>query len=88
MRVLGNLLASLTAAVWLVAIAVMAIQNVAPISLRFFAWESIELPFGIALAFSVSAGFVAGAVLPLLWVGVRRVAPRRRAAAEPLEPWE
>ncbi len=87
MRVLRNFLASLMLAGWLIAIAVLSIQNVTPISLRFFTWQSVELPFGVALAFSVSTGVVIGAFLPLL-PGGRRARSRRQfsAAAEPWSP--
>ena len=85
MRVLRNFLASLMLAGWLIAIAVLSIQNVTPISLRFFTWQSVELPFGVALAFSVSAGVVIGAFLPLL-PGGRRARPRRQSSAA-AEPW-
>ncbi len=91
MRVLTNLLASSLIALWLVAIAVISIQNVTPISLRFFTWQSVSLPFGVALAFCVSVGLGLGALLPLLRVGPLRPAARSRrssGAGEPLENWD
>ncbi|NJL02452.1 MAG: LapA family protein [Spirulinaceae cyanobacterium SM2_1_0] len=78
MQVLSGLLVGVMIAAWLVAIAVISIQNVTPISLHFFLWQTVELPFGIALAFSVSAGLVLGAFLPLFRPGGRATAIRRR----------
>lgn len=67
MRIIANLLTSLILAGWIAAIAIVSIQNITPISLKFLAWETIEIPFGIVLAFSVSIGAIAGAIAPILW---------------------
>lgn len=67
MKTVTNLLTSLLIAAWIAAIALLSIQNVAPVSLRFLNWESIELPFGVLLAFSVGIGIIGAAILPLLW---------------------
>jgi len=67
MRTITNLLSSLILAGWIAAIAIVSIQNITPISLKFLAWEAIEMPFGIVLAFGVGIGAIAGAIAPLLW---------------------
>ncbi|WP_416667792.1 DUF1049 domain-containing protein [Egbenema bharatensis] len=61
-----KILTSIILAAWICAIALLAIQNAAPISLYFFNFQSIQIPLGIMLAFSVAAGMVGTAiVLPL-----------------------
>jgi hypothetical protein len=55
-------------------IAVFAVQNITPVSLRLFVFESIQLPIGILLAFCIGFGLILGAFLPLLW---QRPAKRR-----------
>ena len=67
MTTIANLLTSLVLAVWVVAIAILAIQNAAPISLKFLSFQSIQLPIGLVLAFSAGVGVAAGAIAPLLW---------------------
>jgi len=67
MRTITNLLTSLILAGWIAAISILSIQNITPISLKFLAWETIEIRFGILLAFGVGIGAIAGAIAPLLW---------------------
>jgi uncharacterized integral membrane protein len=60
-------LTSLIVAIWVSAIAVVAIQNATPVSLRILNVQSVEIPIGLVLAFSASLGIV-GASLGLgLW---------------------
>lgn len=66
-KLLTNLLTSLIFAVWIGAIAILSIQNITPVSLRFLNIESIELPVGLVLAFSVGVGAIAAALVPALW---------------------
>ncbi len=61
MKNLLPLLATVTCALWVGAIAILAIQNYTPISLQFLAFPLINLPVGILLAFCAMAGMV-GAV--------------------------
>ncbi len=67
MKTIANLLTSLILAAWIGAIAILAIQNFTPVSLKFLAFESIQLPVGIVLAFSVGLGVIGGAIAPVLW---------------------
>jgi uncharacterized integral membrane protein len=61
-----KLLTSLLLSAWVCVIAIVAAQNGSPISLYFFNFQSIQIPFGITLAFSAAAGMVGTAiVLPL-----------------------
>lgn len=66
MKTITNLVTSLILAAWIVAIAILSIQNVTLISLKFIMLESIQLPFGIVLAFSVGIGVLLGAILPFV----------------------
>jgi uncharacterized integral membrane protein len=74
MTFIANFLSSLMIALGFAAIAVFAVQNITPVSLRFFVFESIQLPVGILLAFCIGFGLILGAFLPLLW---QRPAKRR-----------
>jgi uncharacterized integral membrane protein len=52
---------------WLVAIAILSVQNAAAIQLRFLLFQSIRLPFGVLLAICFSIGLLATAIATLLW---------------------
>ena len=54
-------------AIWVVAIALISVQNATPVSLRFLVFQSIQIPFGLMLAFSVAVGLLGTAVLQPLW---------------------
>ncbi|MFH7244961.1 MAG: hypothetical protein ACHWZW_19165 [Spirulina sp.] len=61
-------------ALWVAAIAIVAVQNATPVSIRLLTLQSIEIPFGVLLAFGAAGGMVAAAVgLALL-----RLAPAKR----------
>jgi uncharacterized integral membrane protein len=74
MKTLANLLTSLILASWVAAIAILSVQNAAPVSLKFLNFESIQLPVGLVLAFSVCVGIIVVALLQPLWslAGSRR----------------
>lgn len=67
MKTIANLLTSLILASWIGAIAILAIQNFTPVSLKFLAFESIQLPVGIVLAFSAGVGIIGAAITPVVW---------------------
>jgi uncharacterized integral membrane protein len=67
MKTFSSLLVSIVIAVWVVAIAIVSVQNAQPISLRFLSFQSIQVPFGLVLAFSAGAGIIAMALLQPLW---------------------
>lgn len=83
MKVVIDLAIAIIFGTWLAIAAVVSIQNIEAISLRFFIWRSIEIPFGVLLAFAVGVGAILGAMLALLF-------PRRRLPVEedPLEIWD
>lgn len=59
---MNKVLLTLIPAVWVVAMAIVSVQNATPVSLKFLAFESIELPFGVVLSFCVAVGMMGGAV--------------------------
>ncbi|MGB5962287.1 MAG: LapA family protein [Coleofasciculaceae cyanobacterium] len=67
MKAFTNLLTSIIVAGWISAIAILSIQNFTPVSLKFLNFETIQIPVGIVLAFSVAAGVIGGAIAPVLW---------------------
>jgi uncharacterized integral membrane protein len=67
MKTIANLIAALIVATWVIAIAILSLKNVTPISLKFFTFTSIEIPFFLAIAFSVGAGIVLMALIQPLW---------------------
>lgn len=67
MKTIANLLTSLVLASWVMAIAILSVQNAAPVSLKFLTFESIQLPVGLVLAFSAGVGIVGMALVQPLW---------------------
>ncbi|MBE9192760.1 LapA family protein [Gloeocapsopsis crepidinum LEGE 06123] len=73
MKTLANLLTIVILAGWVVAIAIISVQNATPVSLRFLTFQSIQLPAGLVLAFSAALGMLAMASTQPLWIaGSRR----------------
>lgn len=62
MKALAVLLTSLLLTGWISAIAILAIQNFSPVSLRFLGFQSINIPVGLVLAFSVGIGILGTAI--------------------------
>lgn len=54
---------ALVPALWVVAIAVIALQNARPVSLQLLTLQSVEMPFGLMLAFCSALGMVAAALV-------------------------
>ena len=67
MKTIANLITALIVTNWIIAIAILSVQNYTLVSLRFLSFESIQLPVGIVLAFSIGVGVMGGAIAPLLW---------------------
>ncbi|MBI4782101.1 MAG: DUF1049 domain-containing protein [Oscillatoriophycideae cyanobacterium NC_groundwater_1537_Pr4_S-0.65um_50_18] len=64
---MAKLIIMVIVAFWVSAIALLSVQNAAPIALRFLGFQSVQLPLGLVIAFSVAIGMVGMAiVLPLL----------------------
>lgn len=62
-----NLLICSILSLWISAIAILSVQNVAPVSLQFLVFRSIDLPVGVVLALSVSIGLLGVAIAQPLW---------------------
>lgn len=67
MKTLANLLTSLVVTCWVIAIAIVSVQNATPVSLRFFTFQSIQVPVGLVLAFSAGLGIIGMALTQPLW---------------------
>jgi hypothetical protein len=76
MKTLGTLLIALLVGGWIVAIAILSIQNVfildesgtaQLVSLKFLNARSIEMPFGLALALCLGLGIIGTAILIPIW---------------------
>jgi|AGSF01.1.fsa_nt_gi Protein of unknown function (DUF1049). len=71
------IISSFILAFWISAIAIVAVQNATPISLRFLFFESVQLPVAVILAFSVVLGLLGGALFkPITELGVTTQNPR------------
>lgn len=69
---MANLLTSIIVAFWVGGIALISVQNAQPVSLRFMAWRTIQIPLGLVLAFGAGAGMVGTAIaLPFIQQGDR-----------------
>jgi uncharacterized membrane protein YciS (DUF1049 family) len=71
-----KLLLSLILALWICTIALVAAQNGTRVAIQFLGVQSIQIPFGILLAFSVAIGMVATTLLLPLLRSPSRVANR------------
>lgn len=67
MKTFANFLISLVVAIWIVAIAIISVQNATLVSLQFLTFQSIRIPVGLVLAFNAGIGLVVMAVLQTLW---------------------
>jgi uncharacterized integral membrane protein len=64
---MAKFVTALIFAVWIVAIALLSVQNAAPVSLRFLVFESVQIPVGLVLALSAALGMLGMAIaLPML----------------------
>ncbi|MEM0978726.1 MAG: hypothetical protein AAGH78_00495 [Cyanobacteria bacterium P01_H01_bin.58] len=50
-------------ALWIVAIAIIAVQNATPVAIQFLTFQSVALPFGVVLSFCVALGMLTTAAL-------------------------
>lgn len=64
---MANLLTSLVFAFWIVAIALLSVQNYTLVSLRFLQFQSVQIPLGVVMAIGIAIGALGmAALLPLL----------------------
>ncbi len=75
---MARLLLAVIPALWVAAIAIVAVQNATPVSIRLLTLQSIDIPFGVLLAFGAAGGMVAAAVgLWLLGAAPAKRKPQR-----------
>ncbi|RCJ39703.1 DUF1049 domain-containing protein [Nostoc minutum NIES-26] len=67
MKTLAPFFASLVVAIWVVAIAIISVQNATPVSLKFLTFQSVQIPAGLVLAFSAGIGLIGISILQPLW---------------------
>lgn len=67
MKTLAPFFTSLVVAIWVVAIAIISVQNATPVSLKFLTFQSVQIPAGLVLAFCAGIGLIAMALLQPLW---------------------
>ncbi|MGB3200592.1 MAG: lipopolysaccharide assembly protein LapA domain-containing protein [Nodosilinea sp.] len=77
-----RVIVALVPALWVVAIAIIAVQNATPVSFRLLTLQSIEIPFGVLLAFCAAAGMLAAALV-LLVLGGNPLRRRQKQRSEP-----
>ncbi|MGB3308130.1 MAG: lipopolysaccharide assembly protein LapA domain-containing protein [Nodosilinea sp.] len=77
-----RLIFALVPAIWVIAIAIIAVQNATPVSFRLLTLQSIEIPFGVLLAFCAAAGMLAAALV-LLVLGGNPLRARQKQKSEP-----
>lgn len=58
MNSFANLFAIVIVAIWMLAIALISVQNAQPVSLDFFGMRSIAIPFGLLLTFAAAIGMI------------------------------
>ena len=65
------IISSIILALWISGIAILSVQNATPISLKFIGLQSIQLPVGVILSFSVGIGLIISSILlpPLFNLG-------------------
>jgi len=66
MKPIPAILICVILAVWVGAIAILSVQNATPVQLSFLGLQSIQMPVGVVLAFSVAIGSISGAIAPLI----------------------
>ncbi|MDX2241276.1 MAG: DUF1049 domain-containing protein [Leptolyngbyaceae cyanobacterium bins.302] len=67
MKTLATTLTSLILAGWMGAAAILAVQNFSPVSFKLLTVQTIEIPFGVVLAFSAGVGAIGTAIAPVLF---------------------
>ncbi|MEO1093670.1 MAG: hypothetical protein AAFX01_02055 [Cyanobacteria bacterium J06638_28] len=50
-------------ALWIMAIAIIAVQNATPVAIQFLTFQSVALPFGVVLSFCAALGMLMTAAL-------------------------
>ncbi|MCP6759776.1 MAG: LapA family protein [Fischerella sp. CENA71] len=67
MKTLATLLTIIILVFWIMAVALLSVQNATPVSLKFLSFQSIQLPVGLLLAFCAAVGMIGMGLLQPLW---------------------
>ena len=70
-KFISPIISSIILALWISGIAILSVQNASSISLKFISFQSIPIPVGVILSFSVSIGVIISSILlpPLFNLG-------------------
>lgn len=74
MKRLLSLILPTIVAVWILVIAIVAMQNAEPVAIKFLVFESVSVPMGFVFAATVALGMMGTAILQPLFAltGTRR----------------
>ncbi|MGK7901408.1 MAG: DUF1049 domain-containing protein [Hormoscilla sp.] len=72
-KIIPPVLMAIVLALWVSAIAIISVQNSTAISLKFIVFQSVSLPVGIMLGFTVGVGVIAGAIAQPLWLFLAQI---------------
>lgn len=64
---ISNLLNHFILSTWIAIVAILSLQNITPVTLKFLTFISFPIPFGIVLAMSLAGGMTLGSWLPFLF---------------------
>ncbi|MGJ5673305.1 MAG: lipopolysaccharide assembly protein LapA domain-containing protein [Nostochopsis sp.] len=67
MKTLATLLTIIILVFWIMAVALLSVQNATPVSLNFLNFQSIQLPVGLLLALCAVVGMIGMGLLQPLW---------------------
>lgn len=67
MKIIPPLLTAIVLAIFVSAIAIISVQNATAYSLKFLLFQSVPLPVGVMLGFTVAVGVIVGAIAQPLW---------------------
>lgn len=88
MRSLSLLGSAVVLGLWVSAIAILAVQNAEPVSLRFLSLQSIQFPIGLILALSATAGILGGTLIQVLEINsksIHRQEPPRTFSSDDID---
>ena len=60
---MAKFLTTLILAMWISGAAILSVQNATLVSLKFFTFQSIQMPVGVLLAFAAASGAIGTALL-------------------------
>jgi uncharacterized integral membrane protein len=82
MKTIPLLTISFLLAILVSAIGIISVQNATLVSLNFTFFQSIQIPVGVVLAMSLSAGLIGGAILQPLMISDSKPVTEREGLEE------